>query len=66
LPRSKRQIGPAEGNIPWIDEPLADALAVALASPEVREQLPQAQSSRRRPNATRARPDVKVRALATG
>ncbi|PZU59864.1 MAG: integrase [Sphingobium sp.] len=60
----KRQIGLAEGNIPGIDEPLADAIAAALAAPQVREQLPQVQSLRRRPNATRARPDMKLRDLA--
>ncbi|WP_422058118.1 hypothetical protein [Sphingomonas sp.] len=60
----KRQIGLVEGNIPGIDEPLADAIAAALASPQLREQVPQVQSSRRRPNATRARPDMKLGDLA--
>ena len=60
----KRQIGLAEGNVPGIDEPLADAIATVLASPEVRAQTPRAQSLRRRPNASRARPDMKLRDLA--
>lgn len=60
----KRQIGLPDGAVPGIDEPLADAMAAALASPEVREQLPQAQSLRRRPNVIRARPDMKLRELA--
>ena len=34
----KRQIGLSEGNVPGIDEPLADAIAAALASPAVRDQ----------------------------
>lgn len=61
----KRQIGLAEGNVPGIDEPLADAIAAALASREVRDQAPRAQSLRRRPNTSRARPDMKLRDLAT-
>lgn len=60
----KRQIGLPEGNVPGIDEPLADAVAEALTSPEIRGQPPQAQSLRRRPNASRARPDMKLSALA--
>jgi hypothetical protein len=60
----KRQIGLADGNIPGIDEPLVDAIARALASPQVREQLPQVRSLRRRPNASRARPDMKLGELA--
>lgn len=59
----KRQIGLPEGAIPGTDEPLADAIAAALVSPEVRDQLPQAKSLRRRPNAKRARPDMKLREL---
>lgn len=62
----KRQIGLTEGDIPGIDEPLADAIALALASPEVRDQLPQAQSLRRRPNAVRARADMKLGELFKG
>jgi integrase len=60
----KRQIGLADGDVPGIDVPLADAIAAALASPEVREQTPRAESLRRRPNASRARPDMKLRELA--
>ncbi|QDZ06933.1 site-specific integrase [Sphingomonas panacisoli] len=60
----KRQIGLAEGNVPGIDEPLADAIAAALASPEIREQTPREASLRRRPNKSRARPDMNLRDLA--
>ncbi|MFK3889788.1 DUF6538 domain-containing protein [Sphingomonas sp. NPDC079357] len=60
----KRQLGLTEGDVPGIDEPLADALAEALRSPEMRQQLPQAPSVRRRNQTTRARPDMKLAALA--
>lgn len=56
----KRKVGLAEGTLPGIDEPLADALAIALSSPEVRQQLPQVRSMRRRANENRARPDMKL------
>ena len=52
----KRELGLPAGNIPGIDEPLADALAAALASPDVRNQRASAPSVRRRPSADRAQP----------
>ena len=59
----KRRLGLAEGMVPGIDEPLADALAAALRSAEVHQQLPQAPSARRREQAGRAAPDMKLGAL---
>lgn len=59
----KRKIGLAQGNHPGMDEPLADALAAALLSPEVRNQLPQVQSLRRRGTQSRAQPDMKLSTL---
>lgn len=59
----KRKLALAEGDVPGIDEPLADALASALASPEIRQQLPQAPSARQRPQTGRAQPDMKLSAL---
>ncbi len=46
-----------------IDEPLADALADALCSVQVREQVPLPPSARRRENASRLQPDMKLDAL---
>lgn len=59
----KRQLALAPGSIPGIDEPLADALANALRSPEILNQLPQAPSARRRDAKGRARPDMKLSAM---
>jgi hypothetical protein len=43
----KRKLAMTEKEVPGIDEQLADALAAALLSPEIRNQLPQAPSPRR-------------------
>ena len=56
----KRRMALAEGAIPGIDEPLADALASALHSSDIREQLPQAPSARLRNQASRAKLDMKL------
>ncbi len=56
----KREIGLPAGDVPGIDEPLADAMAAALGSSSVREQLPQAESLRRRSDLSRARPHLKL------
>ena len=46
-----------------IDEPLADALADALCSMQVREQVAVLPSARRRENSSRLQPDMKLNAL---
>lgn len=46
-----------------IDEPLADALADALGSAQVREQVAVLPSARRRENSSRLQPDMKLDAL---
>lgn len=56
----KRQVGLADGAVPGIDEPLANAIAASLASASVRDQPPRAESLRRRPSTSRARPDMKL------
>lgn len=48
-----------------IDEPLADALADALCSAQVREQVAVLPSARRRENSSRLQPDMKLDALKT-
>lgn len=59
----KRETGLVNEALPAVDEPIADALAAALASPDVRQQLPQAPSARRRSQNGRARPELKLDAL---
>ncbi len=59
----KREMGLEEGMVPGVDEPLADALAEALHSPEVRHQIPVAASARRRAQPNRAQPEMKLSAL---
>lgn len=60
----KRRLNLTEGDVPGLDEPLARALADALASPKVRQQLPLARSARRRSGPSRARPKMKLSMLA--
>jgi len=59
----KRELKLPEETNRGIDEPLADALADALCSPQVREQIPVLPSARRRANSSRLQPHMKLDAL---
>ena len=59
----KRELKLPEETNRGIDEPLADALADALGSPQVREQVPVLPSARRRANSSRLQPHMKLDAL---
>ncbi|MBU0863475.1 MAG: DJ-1/PfpI family protein [Alphaproteobacteria bacterium] len=59
----KRELKLPEEANRGIDEPLADALADALGSAQVREQIAVLPSARRRANSSRLQPDMKLDAL---
>lgn len=59
----KRELKLPDRPAPAIDEPLADALAELLHTPEIRNQLPVLQSARRKTTNVRARPDMKLSEL---